>query len=300
MTTFQELEAFVASADMGSFNGAARTLKVSKSAISRLIQELEGRSSRPLFNRGRRSAELTAHGEEALRIARVILQQRDVVIERLCDARLVHTSLRFGATELAAMTWLPEFVRRLREQYLGVRIDIAVNASTVLAEGVRQGKLDFAFVVDVVRTKEMLRVEMGRARMGWFCSRESAPEGLSWAELEQHTLLVQGPSTGAGRCLQLWLRDHSIQPGNVIQTESLVALAGMACSGLGIASLPRATAEEGLGSGRLKEVQLPARQPDLGFMAIVRIDKVTDLLRSAIQLARDGCDFDRPHRLSSH
>jgi DNA-binding transcriptional LysR family regulator len=284
MTTFRELEAFVASVDMGSFKGAARSLNTSQSAISRLIQEFEERFERPLFNRAQRSAKLTVEGQEALRVARVILRQRAVITERFCDASLIEPTLRFAG--------------KMRERYARLQIEVEVGSSPELHERVRDGKLDIALVLDVVRSKEMVRIPVGKAQVGWFCAPGlGVPEQISVAELEQQTLLIQGTSTGAGRRLSMWFKDRSIEPRSLIQSDSLMALAGMAAAGLGIASLPKALAVEAVERGRLKEVGLSTKPPELVFVAIARIDAISDFHRSVIGVARECCNFELPYHL---
>jgi DNA-binding transcriptional LysR family regulator len=298
MTTFRELEAFVAAVDMGSFKSAASRLNTSQSAISRLLQEFEAQIGQPLFDRSQRSARLTGEGQEALRIARVILRQRALLAERFCDASLVQPTLRFGVTELAAITWLPDFAGRMRGRHPRLQIEVEVSSSSGLHERVRDGKLDIALVVDVVRTVEMVRIPVGKAQVGWFCAPGlDAPEQISVAEFEHQTLLIQGTSSGAGRRLSAWFVDRSIEPRSIIRSDSLMALAGMAAAGLGIASLPKALAVEAVERGRLKELTLPVRPPELAFVAIAKIDTVSDFHRSAIGLARDCCDFELPYHL---
>lgn len=298
MTTFRELEAFVASVDMGTFKGAARSLGTSQSAVSRLIQEFEERFQQPLFNRAQRPARLTVEGQEALRIARAILRQRSTITECFCDATLIEPMLRFGVTELAAITWLPAFAGWMRERYPRLQIEVEVSSSPELHKRVREGKLDIALIVDVVRTVEMVRIPVGKAQVGWFCALGlSAPEQISIEELEHQTLLIQGTSTGAGLQLAMWFKDRSIEPRSIIQSDSLMALAGMAAAGLGIASLPKALAVEAVERGRLKEVSLSTKPPELAFVAIAKIDTVSDFHRSAIGVARDCCNFELPFHL---
>jgi DNA-binding transcriptional LysR family regulator len=295
MTSFRQMEALVAVVDMGSFQGAARSLNTSQSAVSRLIREFEAGFSLPLFDRDQRTARLTVAGQEALRVCRAALRQRDTLIEHFCSAELVTLVLRLGVTELAAITWLPNFVSRLRERYPKVHLEFEVGSSPLLHEHVRTGRLSLAIVVDVMRTTEMVRIPVGTARMGWF----SAPglltsDCLTLQELERQTLLIQGASTGAGRQLSIWLAARSLAPANMIQSDSLSALSGIAAAGLGVAHLPRAVASDALQRGRLSEVRLPVESPDLNYVAISRIDTISAFHRAVIEVAERSCDFDTP------
>lgn len=295
MTTFRELEAFVAAVDLGTFKAAARALNTTQSAVTRLIQDLEGQFALPLFSREQRAAKLTVAGQEALRVARLVLRQRATLEDQFCRAELVSPSLRMGVTELAAMTWLPNFVTRLRQRYPQVQLEVEVAQSPELHDKVRNGRLGVAVVVDVIRTIEMTRTPVGPARLGWFSAPGLlGPEALSMAVLERQPLLIQGLSTGAGRHLSAWFKARGIEPVNVIQTDSLTALAGMAAAGLGLANLPTAVAADALRRGRLVALSLPEDLPDAQYVAIARLDSASAFHRSVIAIARESCDFDHP------
>ncbi len=295
MTTFRELEAFVAVVDMGSFKGAARSLNTSQSAVSRLIQEFEAMFSQPLFTRDQRNAKLTPAGHDTLRVARSILRQRANLAEQFCRAELVAPKLRIGVTELAAVTWVPSFVSQIRMHYPKILLELEVGSSPQLFEAVRMGRLSVAMVIDEGRTVEMARIPVGTARTGWFCATGLLTSAsLTLNELESQTLLLQGVSTGAGKLLNTWLSGQSIIPANVIQSDSLSALSGIAAAGLGIAHLPRAVASDALQSGRLQEVQIPVDSPELKYVAIARIDIVSAFHRAIIKIAQECCDFNTP------
>ena len=63
MDRFQSMQVFAAVADGGSFIGAARTLGLSKPAVSRHVAELEGRLGVRLLHRTTRRLSLTPEGE---------------------------------------------------------------------------------------------------------------------------------------------------------------------------------------------------------------------------------------------
>lgn len=63
MDKFQEMRAFVAVVDAGSFVRAADALNLSKTAVSRLVGELEARLGIRLLHRTTRKLSLTAEGE---------------------------------------------------------------------------------------------------------------------------------------------------------------------------------------------------------------------------------------------
>jgi DNA-binding transcriptional LysR family regulator len=277
---------------MGSFKGAARMLNTSQSAVSRLIQEFESGFAAPLFAREQRSVLLTMEGQEALRVARAALRQRATLTERFCDPHLISPVLRFGATELATITWLPDFVGQLRARYPRVQVEVKVASSPELKSMLDAGQLDVAVVIDTVRSSQMVRVPIGSSEVRWYCAPSfGCPSHADLNTLERQTLLLQGATTGGGGMLLTWFKEHAIQPGNVIQCDSLMALLGMARAGLGLALLPVAVAAEPVRAGWLHQVTVSLETPPLKFVALVKIDTVSDFHRTVVDIVKACADF---------
>ena len=68
-----EMEVFVAAAELGSFSAAGRRLKLSPSAVSKLVTRIEDRLGTRLLARSTRLVTLTPEGEVYLARARRIL-----------------------------------------------------------------------------------------------------------------------------------------------------------------------------------------------------------------------------------
>ena len=74
MDRFSQLEAFVATATLGSFSAAARDEGVTPALIARRLDALEARLGVRLFVRSTRKLALTAEGHTLLEQAPAILQ----------------------------------------------------------------------------------------------------------------------------------------------------------------------------------------------------------------------------------
>ena len=77
MDRIRSLEMLVRAAEAGGFARAATGLRVTPSAISRAIADLERHLGAPLFHRTTRSLRLTAEGEAAYRCGRDLLDRLD-------------------------------------------------------------------------------------------------------------------------------------------------------------------------------------------------------------------------------
>ena len=70
--SLDQLRAFIAAADAGSFSAAARTLRRAQSVVSQTISSLEAQLRVPLFDRSGRYPTLTGQGRQMLADARAI------------------------------------------------------------------------------------------------------------------------------------------------------------------------------------------------------------------------------------
>jgi DNA-binding transcriptional LysR family regulator len=295
VTTFKQLEAFVTVVDLGSFEKAAKSLETSQSNVSRQIASFEASFDVPLFNRDQRSARLTMTGQEVLQLARGLLRQRSNLTERFANPDIISSTLRLGVTELAAMTWLGGFIAELRRRYPRMRLEPVVGSSAFLHSRVRDGQLDIAIVLSAVRTTEMARLPIGQSHFGWYCASALPISGeLNLAEFERETLLLQGNVQSGGSIVGQWLQERSVHPASSIPIDSLSALAGMCAAGLGVAGMPNAVAQGPLRQGLLRQIEIPIGAPKMDYIALVRIDAISDLHRSVAALAQSQCDFATP------
>ena len=79
--TINQLRAFVAVCDQGSFSGAARELNRAQSAISHAIKALERAFDVELFERNTRKATLTAAGRSLLPDARAVISRTEEIVD---------------------------------------------------------------------------------------------------------------------------------------------------------------------------------------------------------------------------
>lgn len=295
MTTFRQLEALVAVAEMGTFEKAASRLQTSQAAISRLVNGLEDHFRRDLFNRDHRTSQLTVDGQEVLQRARSILRQRLRLMESLSNRSIAVDNLRIGVTELVAMTWLPRFIAELEELDARTHIELVVGLSPALYGLLKSARLDMAIIGNVLAAPDMSRVPVGSAQFGWYCApnHRIATEPMLSA-LEEETLLVLGASSGTGLRLTNWFLGHDLRPKHVIHSDSWVAIAGMAAAGIGIGCLPCAAALDPVSRGALRRVTPPVAPPVLDYVALLRHDTASNYHRCVLQLAQSLCDFETP------
>jgi DNA-binding transcriptional LysR family regulator len=164
--TLDQLRVFVAVAERLHVTKAAAALGMTQSAASAAIAALERRYGARLFDRVGRGIELTATGRRFLPEARAVLdriQTARSVLEDLSDAATGTVSI--AASQTIASYWLPRRLTAYREQYPGVRLDVAIGNTRQVEAAVLEGKSDIGLVEGRVNNDALVRRQVDRDRL---------------------------------------------------------------------------------------------------------------------------------------
>ncbi|SAK60850.1 LysR family transcriptional regulator [Caballeronia temeraria] len=126
--TINQLRAFVAVCDAGSFSGAARTLMRAQSAISHAIAALESAFDVALFERNTRKATLTAAGRSLLPDARGVISRTEEM--KMRAASIAETGV--PQVSIAVDTYFPrahliECLRTVQAHFPTVAINLRMT-----------------------------------------------------------------------------------------------------------------------------------------------------------------------------
>jgi DNA-binding transcriptional LysR family regulator len=294
--TLKQIEALAAIAATGSFERAATKLCTSQSAVSKRIHELEAALGIPVFDREGRSARLTPRGEELLHLGREMLAVKSRILDLKDTKASTPPQLRLGVTEITALTWLPRLVASLVATFPGIVIEPEVDASQDLFARLTDGKLDLVIVPEVFSVPGILSVRLAEVSRFWAASPDlPCPHRvLSMDELASFPILMQGNRSGTGVYLDQWLRARGIMFPRVLTSDNVIALAGLAVAGLGIAYLPEHCFNPLVSSGKLRVVRTEPALPPIPYAAMFSAAHPSTLPASAAEMARAGCDFAQP------
>ena len=128
MASSEDMKAFVRVVDLGSFARAAENLRVTPSALSRLVSRLEDRLGVRLLTRTTRRLALTSEGALFLERAREVLELIDLAEADVSSARakpkgLLRVNSSTGFARQTLLHAVPEFLRRYPE----VSVDLTLT-----------------------------------------------------------------------------------------------------------------------------------------------------------------------------
>lgn len=292
--TLKQLETFALVVRLGTLERAAQHLNVTAAATARRLQELESLTGLKLFLHPRRKTDVSAAGQMLLQHTQVIGEAYADLAALRKNQKLPIKAINIGLTELIAMTWFPEFVRNMRAAYpyiaLHPDVDLAVNLRAKLL----QGDLDVALIPESAADTRLAMVPVGAVDFAWF----SAPgtfqnqSQVTLAEIVEQPLLVQGRESGLNAITDHLFARHGLRPQQVFGSNSLVALAGLVASGIGVACLPRPLFQNQVQRGRLVMVETAVTIPQAKYCTAFVRSKHAAWGYLVASIAQQSSDFE--------
>lgn len=239
----QQLQAFVAVAERGSFRAAADHILLSAPALSRRIDKLETILGARLFNRTTRDVELTPLGRVFLDRARAALDDLEAAMLGITDIAASRTGrVTVACVPSAAIHFLPSVVRSFSERYPLIRIRVIDEAASQVLASVVSGESDFGISFLGGRLPGVEFEPIHTDPFVLALRREhplAARKTLAWAELESERLIAVARSSGNRQLLDDALAKAGINPSYRFEVSHIATLLGMVEAGLGLAAVPR-------------------------------------------------------------
>jgi DNA-binding transcriptional LysR family regulator len=291
--SLKQLEALQWVAQLGSFQAAATRLHTTQSAISKRIAELESLFGRPLFDRTRRTAQLTPEGQRLAAGAQELLALSNKLMADMAEPEQYEGVFRLGATELIGVTWLATFVRRVQLEYPLLLLELDVDHGGRLLEKLNQGRFDMALVPGPMWGRIFEGVPLRTLDRCWMASPSlGVPRRvLTVEELSAFPIASQYPDTIHARLQSAWFHHSGAAMQHAVQANSFAVVGEMVLAGLGIGQLPVQYYAEALRQGRLVKLRTTPVLPNVRYFAVHRRTPAHRLAAPLAKLARAECDF---------
>ncbi|MEO9650432.1 MAG: LysR family transcriptional regulator [Roseobacter sp.] len=292
--TLKQLETLYWIVELGTFERAAARLSATQSAVSKRVQELERGTQIEIFNRNQRGAKLTSKGEELYEVAKKMLALHDQILEMRSAKRLQSRSLKIGVTELVASTWFPQFVAATRERLPQVKLEPKVAMSRDLMSDLEQDKFDLIVISETFTLPDFVTVPIAAVEHHWVAQKGlvTGKTSVSYLELAEHTVLVQGQLSGSGLFLNRWLKQQGVMFPEILVCDSMTALLGLAVAGLGVTYVPHHFCKGLIEEGKLEVINAEVPLPPVPYVAVYREDKPHALVQEVTEVAVSSANFD--------
>lgn len=253
---FRHLLYFWQVAKVGHLTRAASQLRVSQSALSAQIRQLEGYLGRPLFDRTGRSLVLTEFGTTVLDYADGIfgLGQELMANIRGGEGQRIQ-QLRVGAVATLSRNFLENLIRPMLNRP-GLRLSLESGSLEELLGRLQVHNLDVVFsnrpvVAEVGKPWRCVRIDrqsvclVGPPRPR--SSRFRFPAGAAGGRF-----VVPGPSSDIRSQFDVWCEKHELRVDIAAEVDDMAMLRLLARDSGAITVLPEVVVQDELRDGRLQ------------------------------------------------
>lgn len=241
----EQLQAFLAIAETGSFQQAASACGCTQSTISRQIQSLEGDLGLALFHR-HHQAKLTVGGNRLLPHARKICNEWTLVHRSIADLLMgKQPELCVAAIHSVCANILPPILQQFCHQHPHVQLRITALGSDRALKVLKDGLVDIAIVMDnrmftaspelVVQNLYQEPIEILMSSQHPLTQYAQVP----WAELVKYPQVVFKDGYGMQRLVQEQFNKQGSQLQAVLELNTLDAFRGVVRQGELLALLPK-------------------------------------------------------------
>ena len=241
---WNQLKAFLETADTGSLSAAARKLGLTQPTLSRQVAAIERQMGVTLFERVGKSMSLTPTGLELLEHARAMGAAAEALsLVATGRSQAVGGVVSVSATDAVAAHLLPPMVRRLREQEPGIAIEVI--ASNALSDLLRR-EADIAIRHVKPEQPDLIARLIREASASFYASED-------WVRLHGHPRNAEDAAhlafVGADRSGQYlaYLRQHGLPLSEAnfsCYAEHSVASWSLVRQGMGIGAMMDEIARE--------------------------------------------------------
>ncbi|MFU0421673.1 LysR family transcriptional regulator, partial [Acinetobacter baumannii] len=266
----KNLEAFYWVVTLNSFNKAATKLQTTQPAVSQKITSLENELGFKVLDRSLRQFKLTHKGMTLFKYAEKFMRLETDLVAELTENQHLTGTIRLGVSETIVYTWLVEYIEKVQQEFPKVSVEIVVDLTPNLQEGVRTGDLDMAFLLGPTLAFECIEQSLCNFELS-FLAAPSFKGGIgqmSFKALMSHTILTYPKITYPYKELKAKMKEKGIDEPLSITSYSLATLLRLAEQGLGIAVVPTLTALKEITDGRLEILNTPIRLKTFHFTSI--------------------------------
>ncbi len=237
-----QLRYMVAVARTRNFSRAAEQCHVSQPSLSQQIQKLEDELGERLFDRMKREAKLTSHGETFLNRAVRILEEADAAKREATDAKsLLRGTLALGVLPTIAPYLLPDALATFTGQFPGVEIVVQEDTTARLLKLALACEIDFALASRPIHDERLEVRELFSEEL-----LIALPPGhplirkrtISATDLEGERLIIMKEGHCLGDQVLGFCDRHDLHHHISFRSAQLETIQSLVRAGLGISLIP--------------------------------------------------------------
>ncbi|BBH46058.1 LysR family transcriptional regulator [Pseudomonas sp. KU43P] len=237
-----DLQAFRAVVEQGSFRKAAEAVRISQPALSRRIDKLEDALGVRLFERTTRKVSLTQAGRGFMPSVERLLDDLDnalLGISEVASTRLGQVTV--ACVPSAAYYFMPRVIAHYHRQFPRIKVKVLDASAHQVLSAVVDGEADFGLSFMGTLEADVEFEPLVQESYVLACRRDHAlatRSSVTWDEFYQQAYISLGKTSGNRFLLDQALSGITPQRQSICETRHVTTMIGLVEAGLGVAAVP--------------------------------------------------------------
>jgi len=270
--TLRQMEIFLNVVKSGHLTNVAKDMKLSQSAVSMSIKELENILGRPVFDRINKRLILNEIGRAFHKeIAPLFKKLSDIEYE--FKNSLNKGTIRVGASTTIVDYLMPSIICKYMNSYTDVKISLKEGNSKDICELIKEGSIDIGFIEGVISDHEIISERIGVDELIVVTADKSISDTYYIDALAKKRWVLREEGSGTREVFLDYIKKN-VDPLNIFlelgHTESIKSiLINHSC----LTCISKIAVQDELRDGRLHKVDIHNFECNRDFLMIYHKDK---------------------------
>ena len=283
--TIRHLKIFIAVAECGSMNTAAKKLFLSQPTISQAIRELEDYYDTVLFDRLSKRLHITLSGQDLLSQAYQVVGQFDE-LERNMQGNRMKNALRIGATITIGSCLIPNIMNDFEKVMPDVETYTFVGNTRTIEEKLLKSELDIALVEGEIHHPDLNTIPSIRDFLVLGCAKDhpfAHYERLPIRELQHQRFAIREAGSGTRALFDQFVKKHNLEIRPTWEATCPEIFCNTIKHDQCLAVISVRLLERDIRSGAIRIFQAPDHELERSFSLVFHKDKVFTSSMKTIQ-----------------
>lgn len=284
-----DMRTFVSLARTRHFGRTADEMGATQPAISSRLAALEAEFGCRLAHRSDRTFALTAAGRQVLAQFETMLRELEDLRRSLRNETMLRRApLRLGAIDSVSATFMPALIDTLRAAFPDLRIELTIDGTRPLVEGMRRGELDMTFCLHPVLDDGFRSYVACHLQMVWAGSPRLINPDRTYevGELAALPIISFPRNSPPFQMIAPFFHDEQVLASKLTSCNSLYAMVNLIIDGFGIGAIPTVTIRREIAQGLLHSIKVTKRFPPMPIIASCQAYSDQGFLRQVVHQAK--------------
>ncbi len=254
-----------------TFGAAADEVSVTHAAVSQQMRTLEDEFGVALFDRSKRTPELTPIGQAIVAKAKEVVSAYDDIVPSVLGDKGLSGEVSLGALPTIMTGLAPLTVTLLKKKFCHLHVRLTPGLTMPLLAEIERGRLDAAVISKPPTLPSQITAKFVAEEPMQLLAAANIQYSDPFNLIANNPFIRFNRNAVVGQLIENWLQEKGLRVDEAMELESLEAISSMVAANLGVSIVPK-TCVQSPNTMPIKYVSLGKGAPTRQLVLIYRSD----------------------------